>query len=369
MNKTNILQINVTSVFGGGPEQMYNLIKGLNKALYNVVVACPNDGPYFRKLQVLGIRVFDLPIRKLSLIVIPKLTEIVKNNDISLIHSHGKGAGFYGRILGALMKKPVIHTYHGLHYKKYSLGAQWLLCLLERILSLYTSKVINVSHGERNRGIRLRLYNHRKSKIVYNCIDIGKFDDVMLRSAQEVREEFGLNSECTVIMTVGRFDLPKGYEYLIRAIPGVIRECQMVKFILIGDGALKHNMEMLSHKLNVSDCTIFTGFRDDVPELLKICDIFVLPSLGEGLPLSALEAMVCSKPVIATDVMGNNEVVKDDETGILVPSQNPGALTNAILTLVKDKELAKCMGRRGRERVIKLFSLEKMDISLMWNFK
>jgi glycosyltransferase involved in cell wall biosynthesis len=131
-------------------------------------------------------------------------------------------------------------------------------------------------------------------------------------------------------------------------------------FVLVGDGSERASLEAQAARLGIGDRVIFLGYRDDVAELLASCDLLVLPSLYEGLPLSVLEAMAAGKPVVATSVGGTPEAVLDGETGFLVPSRDPTALVRAIQRLLKDACLRRKMGMAGRRRVQRNFSPTQM---------
>nr|MQY69267.1 glycosyltransferase [Bacillota bacterium] len=128
----------------------------------------------------------------------------------------------------------------------------------------------------------------------------------------------------------------------------------------VGDGELREKMESLVKELEIKDNVVFTGSREDIPKILKVMDIFVLPSLWEGLPIVLLEAMASKKPIVATDVIGNKEVVVDGKTAFLVPPKNPGRLAEKIISLIKNKPLREKFGESGRRRVEETYPLDRM---------
>jgi glycosyltransferase involved in cell wall biosynthesis len=152
----------------------------------------------------------------------------------------------------------------------------------------------------------------------------------------------------------------KGFEYLIQAIPDIVRDVPEAKFLFVGDGLLRERLEALSEELRVRDNLIFTGFRSDIKEILSAIDILVIPSLLEGFPMITLEAMAMAKPIIATNIDGITEQITDGVNGILVPPKDPSALARAVIRVLNDKELARTMGLSAREKVEQEFSVEKM---------
>jgi glycosyltransferase involved in cell wall biosynthesis len=150
--------------------------------------------------------------------------------------------------------------------------------------------------------------------------------------------------------------MQKGHEYLINAIPSIPKAV----FVFAGDGPEKSALEALADRLRVRSRIRFLGERNDVPDLLASCDLFVLPSLYEGLPISVLEAMAASKPVIATRTGGTDEAVVHQETGLLVAPRNAHELATAVRALLDDPSLASRLATAGRERAISKFSSKAM---------
>jgi glycosyltransferase involved in cell wall biosynthesis len=159
-----------------------------------------------------------------------------------------------------------------------------------------------------------------------------------------------------VVLTVARLDEQKGHCYLLEA-AAQVPEAQ---FVLAGDGPLRASLEAQARSLGVEDRVKFLGYRSDIADLLADCDVFVLPSLYEGLPLSILEAMSAGKPVIATHIGGTDEAVIAGETGLLVPPADSAALAAAIRSLLTDRPLAQRLATAGRARVAQEFSAAKM---------
>lgn len=183
-------------------------------------------------------------------------------------------------------------------------------------------------------------------------------------SAQSARADtrtlLGIPEDAPLVITVGRLSREKGHLFLIRSISGVIEKHPKTRFLIVGDGALRQELEKEAETLGVSACVRFLGVRTDVPDLLAAADLFVLPSLSEGLPMALLEAMSMEVPVIATDVGGIGGVVKDRQTGLLVPAGDPGAIVSSISELLDDGVKRAQLAASGKELVLQDYSLEKM---------
>ena len=189
--------------------------------------------------------------------------------------------------------------------------------------------------------------------MVHNGIDA---EGHPVPSSDGLRARIAGRSDRPIVLTVARLDSQKGHPYLLAA----AAEIPHAVFALVGEGGEQAALESQARALGIADRVRFLGHRDDVPELLAACNVFVLPSLYEGLPLSVLEAMAAAKPVVATAIDGTGEAVVDGVTGLLVPPADPVRLAGAIRGLLADGALASRMGEEGRARVRREFSLRKM---------
>jgi len=275
-NKSKILFISLRSDYGGGPTHMYDLVTGLNSP-FEKYVACPIQKPFYDMYKESNIKLFPLPFRVFSLSRFVELLRFARKNNIDIIHSHGKGAGIYSRLLGLLTNTPVVHTFHGIHYGRYAYWKQRLYFTVERCLSKLTKCIINVSDAEHDEGVRLKLFSKAKARVIYNGIDVKK----ILRSSVDIKLQTLLNSikkNNILICTVARFDYVKGIDVAIQAMECLGKLHKNFMYILIGDGEFK---EVIVKKIN--DCRmnsqiLLLGFRDDVPGILKMMDIYLSSS-------------------------------------------------------------------------------------------
>jgi len=168
------------------------------------------------------------------------------------------------------------------------------------------------------------------------------------KGVEEVRKELGISPSEKVVIFVGRLEPVKGIKYLLKAAKSICKKMSNVKFLVVGDGPLRSELQACSNPQ-----IIFTGWRNDVPDLLNASDLLVLPSLSEGLPISILEAYAIGKPVIATNVGAVGEIVINGYNGILIPPQDWNQLTKAILYLINNPKLMQKMGIQGKNLVKK----------------
>jgi glycosyltransferase involved in cell wall biosynthesis len=210
-------------------------------------------------------------------------------------------------------------------------------------------------------AIRLQVRDGRRvpgsrTRTIPYGVDTRKFRPVS--GGASLRRALGIPRNGLVFGTIARLTEQKGHRYLLEALPEIVRGRPDAFFVFAGDGPLRDSLEAMVSSLGMRDHVRFLGFRGDIPELMGSFDAFVLPSLYEGLPNAALEAMACGKPVIATAVDGTPEAVLHGTTGWLVPPRDPRALAGAVLGFCSDRRLMRTLGRNGRERAVKRFGID-----------
>ncbi len=351
----NVLYVIWSLGLGGAERVVINLAKNLDKTRFNPIVCCLNDkGRFADALEKEGIKVIALNKRgKFDISVIFNLIDVIKQNKIDIVNTHLWGANFWGRIAAKLAGvKVIIATEHNEDVWK-SRGH----FLLDRLLSRWTDRIIVVSNSVREFYVKRVEIAEEKMVVIHNGVDIRSQEHKGTRS--QVKEEFGIHDDDTVLALIGRLVPQKGHRYFISALRDLSAD-HKVKGLIIGSGPMDAELKRYGESLGLNGNLIFTGLRKDVPILLDIIDIVVMPSLREGLPIVALEAMAKRKPIVATNVGGNPEIIVDGKTGILVPPEDPIALASAINRLIVDKELTIKLGNNGRNRLQENFTIEKM---------
>ena len=353
MNKTNILQIIATLDIGGAERQLIELVKRLDKNKYNVTVCCiTRGGPLEEDLRKLGIEYHILYKRfKLDFTVIFRLIRLIRQKKTDLVHTWNFTANAWGRVSAWIAGVPVvIAEEHGTFYS--SLRHQ---IFVDKLLLKCTDKIITVSDNLKESVGRIEKIPYEKIIAIHNGIDINEFSTSINNT--NLKNELKIDRECPVVGIVARLDSVKDHETFLRAAEYIIKEMPEVRFLIVGDGELRGKLEFLAGEIGLREKVIFTGFRRDINNILPFIDIFVLCSISEALGIAILEAMACSKPVVATNVGGIPEGVKNEETGILVAPENPEALAKGIIRLLRNKEEARRMGLAGRRRVEQYFDI------------
>jgi len=353
--------------FGGGERTFLQLIRGLPCERYGIQVATSPEGDFFKILTEMGIAVVPLDLKnRLNFNNIKRLSEIIREREINIVHSQGGRADFYARIATRRLKPKVkvVNTV-AMPVKGYDVGSlrKGVYRFFDWFSERYVDRFIVVS--EVLRETLLSSYRIQPDKVIkiYNGIELDEYrpnGKKVISHKSEVRREFGLSKDVPVIGAIGRMVWQKGFEYLIECIPEIVRTYPDAKILIVGDGPLRERLGALSEELGVRDNVIFTGFRSDIKEIFSAVDLFVVPSLLEGFPMVTLEAMAMSKPIVATRINGITEQITDGVDGILVPPKDPTALAKAVIQVLNDREFAKTMGLAAREKVEQDFSVEKM---------
>lgn len=367
--KLRILQI-VASSQGGAAEHVVCVSKRINGSRFDfTVVMSEDDGNIIPSdFEKLGVKVVLFSISKgFSLTELLKLWTFIRSYGFDIVHCHGTRAAIFGRLAAGLSKRRpkiayTIHGFHALHYVNPC--KRELMLTLERLLGAFTDAVICVSYSDMESVVKAKLIKKEKVFTVWNGVNIKSFRDIILNK-QVKRKELGISVDAFLLTTICRLHPQKDFTTLLRAFKLTLEELPRSQLLVVGDGPLREDLEVQIKRLGLETKVILTGVRRDIPEILAITDVFVLSTLWEGLPIVLLEAMASAKPVIASDVCGNREVVVNKETGILVSPGDHTAMARAILELARDPEKAKEMGKKGLARVKENFTAEKMEQNIV----
>lgn len=293
-----------------------------------------------------------------DLIAILHLFAIIVTGRYDIVHTHTSKAGLLGRIAAAAAGVPaVIHSPHGTILQGYfSRRVTWFYATIERLAAHLTQCVICLTRSEIRQCLKAGIGKRDQYTFVHNGIDIAQFAPNP-GAHHHLRLEIGIEPNATVFMTVGRLVPVKGHVHLLEAIHTLRKKDPNVRLVVAGEGELRKTLENEAVRLGIGDAVCFLGWREDVDRLLDVADVFVLPSLNEGLGLVIVEAMAKKLPVVATTVGGVPEVVKNGETGFLVPAGEPQPLAEAMQRLSESADLRQAFGCAGFDRAVRLFSI------------
>lgn len=355
MSLLTVLHLIETSGPGGAEKLLLSLVDHLDRSQFQSKACLIKDGWLRSQLEVRGCETFIIPLRStFDFSWLRRFRREVAQRGIDVMHAHEFAMNTYASIGSALTGIPCVATQHGKNYFWRKLRRRLAYKFVAR-----QSALIAVSNDVKHFIAANVGLAPERIRTIHNGID-QQMHQPNEEMRNRVRTELGLNPTTPVIGAVGNLYPVKGQIFLIRAMKDVLKVCSDARLLIAGRGELRDSLQAEAEALGVADNVRLLGYRDDVPALLQAFDLFVLPSLSEGLPFSALEAMATGKPVVATRVGGNPEVVLDGCTGYLVPPENSQALADRILFLLCHPEQARVFGQEGMHRVEKEFSLTSM---------
>ncbi len=354
-DKINVLQLVEGFNLGGAEKKLWELIKYLDSSRFQVTVCTLGLGDeladYFNQLDV---RLVQLPRHfRFDFTLIPKLRRVIREHDIDIVMT----TLFYADVMGALVGK--WGGARGVFCWETISSPVWLVPhrkWMYRLAISFADKVIAVSQATARWSVEERGVPQSKIMVIPYGVNTDLYQP---GDEHQLRDELGIAREDPVVGMVARLHDQKGHRYLIQAAHRLVSSIPNLKILLVGDGPLREELEQQVRDYSLQDHFIFLGFRHDVHRLLRIFDVFTLPSMYEGLPNVVLEAMAAGLPVVATPVDGTKEAVVDGDTGILVPPRDSDALATALSSVIEDASARKRYGEQGLKRIREHFTLEK----------
>ena len=354
---TKILFLTLRSDWGGAPKHIDILYKNIDPE-FIIYFAAPISEPYgISWYESSGKeRFFELQHRKFSISKLFQLKTFIKNNGIKIVHAHGKGAGLYGRLLKIFLPSSisVIFTFHGLHIDQYSPFKKKLYILYEKFFSHFTNLFINVSNGEKENCVKHKIFKPLKSKVVYNSISA----ELNLKTKPGLRTELNLPIEKFIVLSIVRFSFAKNIEDTL-AIAELLKSDNRFLIVLVGDGETRDEIENKITTKRLSNI-LLTGFKNNPLDYIAASDVYLSTSRWEGLPYSLIEASMIGLPAVATDVVGNNEVVQNDFNGKLFEPGDFQTAINDIIEICADKRLSELYSLNAKKYYKDNFSVDKM---------
>ncbi len=344
---------------GGGESHVIDLVKNLRSEKFESLVLAFTDGPMITLLKSRGIPCFVIPtLKPFDRSVIAPVRQLIREQNIDLVHIHGTRAFSNTYSAARALKKPIVYTVHGWTFNAFqSRLRRFLAVRIEAWFCRMAEQTINVSKN--NREIGLKYIPNLRSVVIQNGIDTNRFNPAL--SFKNIRQELGIPSDRIVVGSIARMTVQKDPITLIRAFARVAKQKQNKYYLVfVGDGDLKQQALSEVAALKLGNDVLFVDFRQDIPDLLNSLDIFCLPSLWEGLSLGLLEAMSMRKAVIASDVDGTREVIQNGVSGFTFKPQDEAKLAELIVKLGEDKALREQTGLNAAATVEANFTVEGM---------
>ena len=360
MSKKKILQLRSSIGFFGAENVVLELAKQLSNTIYHPIIGVMEDSrnPHIELAEVaerhnLESRIFKCS-RQIDLRTVFAIRSFIDQRCIDIIQPHGYKANLYSLLAASFKNVKLVATCHpwitnDLPLKIYA----WLdKSLLNRF-----DRIVTISDEIREEILKHNL-SESKVSVIDNGIDLTRFKNSYNRN--DLAKEFGIKPGNIVIGTIGRLSQEKGQKNLIEAAKSLIEKFENLKVLIVGDGPLRQELHAQVSSLGLKNHFVFTGVSENIPKVLALMDVFVLPSLTEGLPMVLLEAMAAKKPVIATTVGVIPRLISDKKSGCLVDANDPNALTNVIEYLLNNREKREDIAQRGHEIVVEKYSSQEM---------
>lgn len=380
MEKIKVLHIITRFDKGGSAQNTFLTLLGLKKQNFNPCLIAglslesemKNEEMKSKEIDIKRLESEDIDfiqcpalVRKINIIKDFKaffdIWKLIKKNKPLIVHTHSSKAGLLGRLAAKFAGIPIIvHTPHGhVFFGYFGPLKTKIFIILEKLASRITDKIVALTNREKEDHLRLRIANDDKFIIIHSGIDLKKFKELSFNEKQNLKRDLGIPENILIIGTAGRLEPVKGPEFLIEAAKYIILKYPNTHFLFSGDGHLKQNLEERASELGIEKNIIFLNWRDDVAKIISIYDVFVLPSLNEGMGRVLVEAMALGKPIVASNIGGIPDLVSHGKNGFLVPPKDPRELANCIQILIEDEEKKAKMGKAGKE-IVENFTKEKM---------
>ena len=368
---TRMLHVITRLIRGGADENTLYTVKGLDPRRYRVDLAVGegSDLALLEGLEHVTVHsVRDLvrephPIK--DLMALFRLARLMHKHRYQIVHTHTAKAGFLGRLAAAMVGTPsIIHTVHGVTFHDHlPRGQRAFYLALERIAGRFTHQFVTVGEDVKRIYLKEGIGKARAYETIYSGMPLDDYLAAGRIDAGEraaLRAELGIAPGQIVVAMAARLEPRKGHVYLLEAVRRLKPFHPELRALVLGDGPIRGWLEEQARVLEVDDVVRFLGHRTDLPRVLAAVDVSVLTSLWEGLPRVLVQSAAAGKPILTFDVEGAWEVVRDGQNGFVVPTRDVGAFTARLDTLLRDRVLALELGRAGRDRVSRSWTVETM---------
>ncbi|MFA5179815.1 MAG: glycosyltransferase family 4 protein [Syntrophales bacterium] len=350
--------------FGGGERVFTQIINGLPLDKYELFLASGPQESFYQAIAKTPIQCYPLDFsNRFNPAIIFRLVKIIKDNKIDIVHGQGGRAEFFARLASCLFRRSRYISTIAMPVEGYDVGP--IKRLLYKGLDRFSEKFVDYFLVVSSALEQTMIHNHGipREKVVriYNGIETNHYKpDDQEAGRRRVRQEYAVNEREILIGSLGRLVWQKGFEFFLQSIPMLLQDIPGLRFMLVGEGPLRQELEGQARSLGIQDRILFTGHRNDIKDMMAAMDILVIPSLLEGFPMITLEAMAMEKPIVTTAIDGITEQIRDGKEGLLVAPKSPPALAQAVKRLVDDPGYASSLGINARVKAVQDFSVRKM---------
>lgn len=343
MKKIKVLHI-TQSTIGGTLEYLKLFFNHIDREKYEISLICPSYGPMKEEIEKIGLNVYAVEMSrninfKDDFKSFTEINRLIKIINPDMVHLHSSKAGVLGKLAAYINKKPCIYNAHGWAFSmNISDKKKRIYALIEKYTSVFCDIIVNISDYEYKLAEKYNIASAEKMVIIHNGIDIGRYNKYKYNK-NEIFEELNIPNDSFIVGMVARISEQKDPVKFIEIAKKVCGKYDNAYFILVGDGELRDNIDFMIKKYKLEDRIKITGWVDDVNKYISVFDIGILTSKWEGFGLVLTEYMSASKPIVASNVGGIPELIKDKYNGILVDIDDTCEFEDAIIELYNNKEL------------------------------
>lgn len=342
---------------GGAEMLLRDLTLGLLERNFRVTICFNTVGPLLDSFKKMNIPLFHLlPRAKTDPLLVAKLSEVMKREKPHLVHTHLFKSDFHGRLAARLSNVPVIvSTLHNndAWARRFPLGH------IYGYTAHFADALIAVSEEVRRYHLQYTGVRPEKIFTIENGVDLSRFSSVSTGDGEKIRKELGISIKAPLFGIIGRLAPQKDHHLFLKTAREIINKLPSARFLVVGDGELRSELEEKARQLFLMPALIFTGIRKDIPAILQAMDVLVFSSKWEGLPVTLLEGMAAARPVVSTAVDGVRDVVQNGVNGILSPA-DPQLLAQACIRLADNSALRLSMGNAGKKLATEKYSIISM---------
>lgn len=348
--------LHTESSIGWGGQEIRVLTEALHLSArgHHVLIACPRESRLYERALRIDLQVIAIPFKRaIDPQAVWHVYRILKREKVEILNTHSSVDSWVASSAARMVGIPVVRTRH--------LSVPVRKNLFSRLVYSHLCDRI-VTTGEVIRGLLIRELRLDPAKVIAipTGVDLDHFDPRRV-SGDRVRAELGLKASVPLVGMVAVLRSWKGHRFFLEAVPLIVKKVPQVRVLIVGDGPQRGNIQRWVEEMGLKEVVVMAGHREDIPEVLAALDVVVSASTAaEGVPQVLVQALAMERPVVATGVGGVPEVIRDWETGLLVPSGDHRVLAERMVRLLQEKEIAIGLGRRGRKLVEKEYGLETM---------
>lgn len=348
MEKIKILELIDGGFLGGGQTNILSIISNLDPDLFEFTVAAKGGGKFEAEVSNISVQFFPLEMPKmLRHKYFKKLQELYNRENFHIVHSHGGVGGFYGRLLKKHNPEiKSVHTIHGIHYINIdSFFVRNTSKSIEQYLVQFTDQTICETYNDLNTAIKNKIADIKKIRVIPNGIDITQFGKKEKKIG--LLMDLGFDENNFIVGNISRFDVQKNQKLIIQSAYYLVKKFPEMRFVLVGDGKYFKRMKQYARDANLDQFIAFTGEQQNISDYYSIFDIFVFPSLWEGMPYVLLQAMASKLPVVCSNIPNHLEVIKNNQSALTINPYEADDLFHKISVLYNNKELRQLLGENA----------------------